>query len=177
MTCYLLWDILYVLQRRESNAFTSGCGPAGEKSVNKKLRVLVADNQEPIRQGITALLELTPDIEVCQEASNGWEAVQFVAEEQPDVVLMDVRMPVMDGLEATRQIKDRWPLVKVVVLTLYGSHRDEALAAGADLFLLKGDMCSSLTEVIRSLPVSPRTDEGGAKNLKYQDKVKKMNHE
>lgn len=131
--------------------------------MNTKLRVLVVDNQEPIRQGITALLELTPDIEVCHQASNGWEAVQFVAEEQPDVVLMAVRMPVMDGLEATRQIKDRWPQIKVVVLTLYGSHRDEALAAGADRFLLKGGMRSSLTEVIRSLMVSPRTDEGGAK--------------
>lgn len=131
--------------------------------MNTKLRVLVVDNQEPIRRGITAVLELTPDIEVCHQASNGWEAVQFVAEEQPDVVLMAVRMPVMDGLEATRQIKDRWPQIKVVVLTLYGSHRDEALAAGADRFLLKGDMSSSLTEVIRSLMVSPRTDEGGAK--------------
>jgi DNA-binding NarL/FixJ family response regulator len=131
--------------------------------VNGKLRVLVVDNLEPIRQGITALLELTPDIEVCQEASNGWEAVRSVAEEQPDVVLLDVRMPVMDGLEATRQIKDRWPQVKVVVLTLYGSHRDEALAAGADRFLLKGGTCSSLTEVIRSLTVSPRTDEGEQK--------------
>ena len=135
--------------------------------MNKKLRVLVADNQEPIRQGITALLELTPDIEVCHQASNGWEAVQFVAEEQPDVVLMDVRMPVMDGLEATRQIKGRWPQIKVVVLTLYGSHRDEALTAGADRFLLKGGTSSSLTEVIRSLTVYPRTDEGGAKDLKY----------
>jgi len=131
--------------------------------VNKKLRVLVADDQEPIRQGITALLELTPDIEVCHEASNGWGAVQFVAEEQPDVVLMDVRMPVMDGLEATRQIKDRWPQVKVVVLTLYGSHRDEALDAGADRFLLKGGTCSSLAEVIRSLTASGWTDEGGSK--------------
>ena len=142
--------------------------------MNTKLRVLVVDNQEPIRRGITALLELTPDIEVCHEASNGWEAVQFVAEEQPDVVLMDVRMPVMDGLEATRQIKDRWPQIKVVVLTLYGSHRDEALAAGADRFLLKGDMSSSLTEVIRSLTVSPRTDEGGAEK---PGKVSKLSGE
>jgi DNA-binding NarL/FixJ family response regulator len=106
---------------------------------------------------------LAPDIEVTHEASNGREAVQIVAEEQPDLVLMDVRMPVMDGLEATRQIKDHWPQVKVIVLTMYPSHEAEALAAGADRFLLKGSTRSSFTEVIRSLLVSPLTDEGGAK--------------
>ena len=81
------------------------------RQVNKTWRVLVVDDQAPTRQGITALLELAPDMEVTHEASDGSEAVQLVAEEQPDVVLMDVRMPVMDGLEATRQIKDRWPQV------------------------------------------------------------------
>ena len=95
--------------------------------------------------------------------------MQSVAEEQPNVVLMDLRMPVMDGLEATRQIKNRWPQVKVIVLTMHGSHEDEALAAGADRFVLKGSPGSSLTEVIRSLQVSPLTDGGGAKKLKYQN--------
>jgi DNA-binding NarL/FixJ family response regulator len=98
-----------------------------------------------------AVLELEPDIEVTREASNGQEAVQIVADEQPDVVLMDVRMPVMDGLEATRCIKDGWPQVKVIVLTMYPSNEAEALAAGADRFLVKGTSNSSLAEVIRSL--------------------------
>ena len=119
--------------------------------MKRKSRVLVVDDEASIRQGIVALLEEAPDIEVTHEASNGWEAVQSVAEEQPDVVLMDVRMPVMDGLEATRQIKNRWPRVRVVVLTMYGSHEEEALAAGADHFVLKGGPGTSLTEVIRSL--------------------------
>jgi DNA-binding NarL/FixJ family response regulator len=145
--------------------------------VNKKSRVLVVDDQASTRQGIRALLELAPDIEVLKEASNGWEAVQFVAEEQPDVVLLDVRMPVMDGLEATRQIKARWPQVRVIVLTMYRSHRKEALAAGADRFLLKGGTSRSLTEVIRSLQVSPPTDESEAKQSEVSKRAKEMNHE
>ena len=136
--------------------------------MNRTSRVLVVDDQGLTREGIMALLELAPDIEVTHEASNGREAVQIVAEEQPDVVLMDVRMPVMDGLEATRQIKDHWPQVKVIVLTMYPSHKYEALAAGADRFLVKGGRSSSLTEVIRSLLVSPLTDECGAKEVSFQ---------
>lgn len=119
--------------------------------MNKKQKVLVVDDQASTRQGIMAVLELAPDIEVTREASNGREAVQIVAEKQPDVVLMDVRMPLMDGLAATRHIKDRWPQVKVIVLTMYPSNEAEALAAGADRFLLKGAPSSSLTEAIRSL--------------------------
>jgi DNA-binding NarL/FixJ family response regulator len=127
--------------------------------VNKKLRVLVVDDQEPTRQGVAALLELTADIEVINQASNGWEAVHIVAEEGPDVVLMDVRMPIMDGLEATRQIKERWPQVKVIIATMYPSHKEDALAAGADRVLLKGSMRANLEDVIREVASSdePRT--------------------
>ena len=120
---------------------------------------MVVDDQASTRQGIMALLELAPDIEVTHEASNGREAVRYVAEDPPDVVLMDVRMPIMDGLEATRQIKERWPQVKVVILTMYRSHEEEALAAGADRFLLKGGTSTPLTDVIRSLLVPPLKDE------------------
>lgn len=119
--------------------------------VSEKLRVLVADDQEPTRQGLIALLGFAEDIEVIQEACNGWEAVHIVAEEQPDVVLMDVRMPIMNGLEATRQIKARWPQVKVIVFTIYASHVEEALAAGADHVLLKGTDYGSLDDVIRKV--------------------------
>ena len=119
--------------------------------MNKTLRVLIVDDLESNRQGLVALLEFEPDIEAILEAANGREAVQLVADEQPDVVLMDVRMPVMDGVEATRQIKVRWPQVKVVVLTMYPSNKAEALAAGADRFLLKGSTGQSLPEIIRSL--------------------------
>ena len=124
---------------------------------------MVVDDQASTRQGIMALLELAPDIEVTQEASNGREAVRYVAEDPPDVVLMDVRMPVMDGLEATRQIKERWPQVQVVVLTMYRFHEEEALAAGADQFLLKGGTDTTLAEVIRSLGIPPLKDNVAVK--------------
>jgi DNA-binding NarL/FixJ family response regulator len=77
-------------------------------------------------------------VEVVGEAINGWEAVQLVEACRPDVVLMDARMPVMDGPEATRLVKGKWPEVRVVVLTMYSVYRADALAAGADYFLLKG---------------------------------------
>jgi DNA-binding NarL/FixJ family response regulator len=119
------------------------------------IRVLIADDNARSRNGLRALLgtvrlkpsaalgrgvqdESWPEVEVVGEAANGHEAVRQVAKCRPDVVLMDARMPEVDGLEATRLIKNRWPGVKVVVLTLYATYRAEALAAGADVFLVKG---------------------------------------
>lgn len=102
------------------------------------IRVLIADDQQPARQGLKALLSYVPQIEVVGEASNGQEALALVAEEQPDVVLMDIEMPVMDGLAATQAIKRRWPKVKVVAISIYPKYRAEAIAAGADDFLVKG---------------------------------------
>jgi len=120
--------------------------------VSQKIRVLIADDQRSARQGLKALLAFAPQIEVIGEASNGQEAVELVAEKQPDVVLMDVQMPEMDGLEATQRIKNRWPQVKVMMLTMFPSRRPEALAVGADRFLLKGGTAAeSLQDAILSL--------------------------
>ncbi len=101
-------------------------------------RVLVADDQRPTHKGLHAVLSLLPDVEWVGTATNGCEAVTMVTERRPDVVLMDVRMPVMDGLEATRAIKCQCPEVKVIILTMYAEYEAEALAAGADVFLVKG---------------------------------------
>ena len=127
--------------------------------MTQKITVLVVDDQKSIREGTKALLAFARGIDASREACNGQEAVQLVAEEQPDVVLMDVRMPVMDGLEATRHIKENWPQVKVVVLTMYPSHRQDALAAGADHFLLKGGMGESLADTIRGLARKKRGNQ------------------
>jgi DNA-binding NarL/FixJ family response regulator len=111
--------------------------------------VLIADDQRPTRQGLRALLALlSHPVEVVGEAANGEDAVRLTIASQPDVVLMDMRMPVMDGLEATRRIKSQWPQVKVVALTMYPMYRAQAQAAGADVFLLKGCTAEELQAAI-----------------------------
>jgi DNA-binding NarL/FixJ family response regulator len=111
-------------------------------------RVLIADDSAQARAGLRALLALRQEIELVGEAADGREAVQMVREDQPDVVLMDVRMPQMGGLEATRQIKDQWPQVRVVAVSMYASHRAEALAAGAEAFVVKGSPTAELLAAI-----------------------------
>lgn len=85
------------------------------------------------------------------EANNGREAVELVREGQPDVVLMDVRMPEIDGLKATVQIKALWPQVRVVVLSMYAEYQGEALAAGADAFVGKGEAPDRLLDLLSAL--------------------------
>jgi DNA-binding NarL/FixJ family response regulator len=114
-----------------------------------RTRVLIADDRPRSRDGLRALLTTSAWVEVVGEAVDGRQAIDMVAQVQPDVVLMDVRMPVMDGLAAMRAIKERWPGIRVVILTLYGGHRADALAAGADAFLVKGCSLNRLLRAIR----------------------------
>jgi DNA-binding NarL/FixJ family response regulator len=116
-----------------------------------KTRVLIADDRRRSRSGLRAVLALRPEIEIVGEAVDGEEAVRLVEKYRPDVVLMDARMPVMDGLEATRLIKERWPEIRVVVLTIHPSCRTDALAAGADVFLVKGCPAGELLAAITGL--------------------------
>jgi DNA-binding NarL/FixJ family response regulator len=101
-------------------------------------RVLIADDSARARDGLRALLTIRPEIEVVGEATNGQDAVRLVAECRPDIVLMDLHMPVLDGIQATQLIKQQWPAVTIVVLTMYAVEQSAALAAGADAFLIKG---------------------------------------
>jgi DNA-binding NarL/FixJ family response regulator len=114
----------------------------------KPIRVLIADNQPRARKGLKALLSTWPHVVAIYEAGNGREAVQLVDELQPDLVLMDARMPEVDGLEATRTIKARWPQVKVIVLSMYIEYRNQALAAGADAFVGKVEAPDRLLDVL-----------------------------
>ena len=120
--------------------------------MQRRMRVLIVDDQRPTRQGLKALLALCPEVDVVGEAADGQECVALVAECHPDVVLMDAQMPVMDGLEATRQIKSQWPEVRVVVLTMYPGYRARARAAGADAFLLKGGSVEELQAAVTTEP-------------------------
>jgi len=102
------------------------------------LRVLIADDSARARDGLRALLATWPEIEIVGEATNGQDAVRLVPECRPDIVLMDLHMPVLDGVEATRIVKQRWPMLTVIVLTMHAAEQSAALAAGADAFAVKG---------------------------------------
>ncbi|SDJ79433.1 response regulator [Nonomuraea jiangxiensis] len=115
------------------------------------IRVLIADDQGMVRTGFTVFLSAQPDIEVVGEAANGREAVERAAELGPDVVLMDVRMPVMNGLEATRELMSRAAPPKVLILTTFDldDYVYEALRGGASGFLLKDASAAQLAEAVR----------------------------
>jgi DNA-binding NarL/FixJ family response regulator len=128
--------------------------------MSRRIRVLIVDDRSAARRGLRALLASWPAVEVVNEATNGAEAVQMVETYEPDVVLMDVSMPVLDGLEATRLIKKRWPKVKVVILTMYTLHQADAMAAGADSFLVKGCPTEDLLKAISSDQAAPSRSQG-----------------
>jgi DNA-binding NarL/FixJ family response regulator len=107
--------------------------------VTGPIRVLAADDQRVVREGLAMLLGLLPDVEVVGTAADGEEVLAMAAELRPDVILMDLRMPRVDGVEATRRLRERDPAVKVVVLTTYADDRSvlDALRAGALGYLTK----------------------------------------
>ncbi|MEF9905315.1 response regulator transcription factor [Streptomyces sp. P9-A2] len=115
------------------------------------IRVLVADDQQMVRQGFTVLLNTYPDIEVIGQAVDGLDAVAQVADLAPDVVLMDIRMPELGGIEATRRITAATPHIRVLVLTTFDldEYVYEALRAGASGFLLKDASSDQLAEAVR----------------------------
>ena len=116
-------------------------------------RILVADDHEVVRRGLCALLRSQPEWEVCGEAGNGREAVEKAIQLKPEVVILDVGMPTLNGLEATRQILKANPRIKVLVLTLHDSDQvvQEVLNAGARGFLLKSDAARDLVAAVDAL--------------------------
>ncbi|MFI7016918.1 response regulator [Streptomyces sp. NPDC050164] len=124
-----------------------------EDAERKPARVVVADDQTVVREGIVMLLGLLPGIEVVGAAGDGEEAVRLVAEVAPDVVLMDLRMPRCDGVEATRRIRAEYPGTQVVVLTTYADDESlfPALAAGARGYLTKDAGGEEIVRAVHSV--------------------------
>jgi two-component system, NarL family, response regulator LiaR len=116
------------------------------------IRVLITDDHKVVRRGLRGFLELDPELEVVGEASNGKEAVDMTRRLEPDVVLMDLLMPVMDGIEATREIREEMPDTEVVALTsvLEYASVTRAIKAGAIGYLLKNTEADELCRAIRA---------------------------
>src|SRR5262249_16848232 len=118
-----------------------------------RIRVLVADDHAIVRRGLRALVQSQPGWEVCAEASNGREAVEMVAQLAPDVAIVDIGMPVLNGLDTTRKIVQTYPRTEVLVLTMHQSDEvvREVLRAGARGYVLKSDADQHLIAAIESL--------------------------
>lgn len=117
------------------------------------IKVMIADDQELIRESLKVVLDMNPDMEVVGTAENGKEVMSFVGSKQPDVILMDVRMPEMDGVLCTKAIMERYPGISIIILTTFDD--DEyvynALKYGASGYLLKGVSVTELTDAIRKV--------------------------
>lgn len=118
-----------------------------------QIRVLLADDHKLVRAGIRSLLARLPDVEVIAEASDGREAIRFVEKNEPQIVLMDLAMPELNGLEATQHLTRTFPKVRVIILSIYADeeHVYQALCAGAAGYLLKGAATEELELAIRSV--------------------------
>ncbi|MEW1863471.1 MULTISPECIES: response regulator transcription factor [unclassified Streptomyces] len=116
------------------------------------LRVVIADDQAAVREGLVLLLDLLPGIDVVGSAADGRQALAVVAEQQPDAILLDLHMPVMDGIEATRRLTAEHPDVAIVVLTTYADDRSvlETLRAGARSYLTKDADRLHIAQTLRS---------------------------
>ncbi len=121
--------------------------------MGEKIRILVAEDHLVARVGVTTIVNMQPDMEVVGEASNGQQAVEMFRKLQPDVALLDMRMPVMGGVEAAQKIRGEFPHAHLIALTTYGGDEDirRALAAGVLAYLTKDVLHDELLRAIRAV--------------------------
>lgn len=126
---------------------------------NDRIRILIVDDHSVVRSGLGAFLQVFDDFELVGEASNGKEAIEACSSKQPDVVLMDLVMPEMDGAQATKAIRERFPDIQVIVLTSFKEDNliESALQAGAIGYLLKNVSADELAAAIRSAHIGRPT--------------------
>lgn len=131
-----------------------------EMNPAQTIRVMVVDDHQIVRKGLVALINTEADLNVVAEAENGRHAVELFRQQRPDITLMDLRLPEMGGVEATRAIRREFPAAKIIVLTTYDGDEDiyRALQAGAQSYLLKG---MSFDELLAAI----RTVHGGARRI------------
>lgn len=117
------------------------------------IKILLADDHTILREGLKSLLATEPDIEIVGEVSNGYDAIATAGRVKPDIVLMDIGMPVMNGLEATRKLKEQYPEIKVLILTQYDSQEYlfTVLSAGASGYVLKRTASTELVWAIKTV--------------------------
>ena len=131
----------------------AGTGPGADGTSRPPISVLIADDQRMVRSGLRVILDTEPGIRVVAEAGDGAEAVELVRRHRPAVALLDIRMPVLDGLRAARKVLAVCPQTRVLILTTFDAdeHVYEALRAGASGFLLKDAPADQLITAVRSL--------------------------
>lgn len=122
------------------------------------IRVMVIDDHQIVRQGLVALINTAPGLSVVAEGADGRQAVDLFRQHRPDITLMDLRLPLMSGAEATRAIRQEFPTAKIIVLTTFDGDEDiyRALQAGAQGYLLKGMSFEELLEAIRTVQAGMR---------------------
>ena len=140
------------------------------------IKVLLVDDHAIIREGLRSLLEKQPDIEVVADADDGRRAIELVRELSPDVVIMDVTMPRLGGIEATRQITGEFPAVKVIALSIHSRRRFVAdmLSAGASGYILKECLFDELVQAIRAVSEGGRYLSPRITDVVVDDYVKRL---
>jgi DNA-binding NarL/FixJ family response regulator len=140
------------------------------------IKVLLVDDHALLREGLRSLLEKQPDVEVVGEADDGRRARELVAELSPDIVIMDVSMPKLSGIEATRQITDEFPAVRVIALSIHSRRRFVAdmLSAGAAGYILKECLFDELVQAIQAVAAGARYLSPKITDVVVDDYVKRL---